>query len=82
MRERNRVLVHTAVFLMLEVLVQGVNEEHASNTPLFSDSLIWIKISGKKLQVHSYYPSSWCNVQENSLPCAVLLSSRYSSAPY
>ncbi|CAL8319398.1 unnamed protein product [Boreogadus saida] len=65
MRERNRVLVHTAVFLMLEVLVQG-------DTPVDcvfggscvlpccfqanNDTLLhWNKVNGKNVQVHSYY---------------------------
>uniref|UniRef100_A0A8C5F975 Ig-like domain-containing protein n=1 Tax=Gadus morhua TaxID=8049 RepID=A0A8C5F975_GADMO len=65
MKELNRVLVHTAVFLMLEVLVQG-------DTPVGcvfggscvlpchfqpnSDTILhWVKKDGEIIQVHSYY---------------------------
>ncbi|CAL8319410.1 unnamed protein product [Boreogadus saida] len=65
MKVLDRVLVHTAVFLMLEVLVQG-------DTPVgcvfggtcvlpchfqpHSDTILhWNKINGKIIQVHTYY---------------------------
>ncbi|CAL8400181.1 unnamed protein product, partial [Gadus morhua 'NCC'] len=65
MKVLNRVLVHTAVFLMLEVLVQGDTpvgcvfggscELPCRFQPNSDTILHWNKINGKNVQVHSYY---------------------------
>ncbi|XP_030205674.1 V-set domain-containing T-cell activation inhibitor 1 isoform X2 [Gadus morhua] len=61
----NRVLVHTAVFLMVEVLVQGDTQVGCvfggscvlpcRFQPNSDTILHWNKINGKNVQVHSYY---------------------------
>ncbi|CAL8319419.1 unnamed protein product [Boreogadus saida] len=65
MRELNRVLVHTAVFLMLEVLVQGDTQvgcvfggscELPCHFQPNSDTILhWVKKDGENVQVYSYY---------------------------